>query len=109
LPLPAPDPALIKRGEQLAKIGDASKNLQSCDNCHGPGGVGEPPAIPYLAGQYAHYTSFELRMWQLGFRKNSPEGMAVIAGLLNDQDIAAVAAYFQQIRSAVPTDAKQME
>jgi cytochrome c553 len=109
LPLPAPDPALITRGEQLAKIGDASKNLQSCDNCHGPGGVGEPPAIPYLAGQYAHYTSFELRMWQLGFRKNSPEGMAVIARLLNDQDIAAVAAYFQQIRSAVPMDAKQME
>jgi cytochrome c553 len=102
LPLPAPDPVLVKRGEQLAKTGDAAKNLQSCDNCHGPGGVGESPAIPYLAGQYAHYTSFELRMWQLGFRKSSPEGMAVIARLLNDQDIAAVAAYFQQVRSAPP-------
>ena len=109
LPLPAADPALIRRGEQLAKTGDAAKNLQSCDNCHGPGGVGEPPAIPYLAGQYAHYTSFELQMWQRGFRKSSPEGMAVIARLLNDQDIAAVAAYFQQVRSAAPAVAQQKE
>jgi cytochrome c553 len=102
LPLPAPDVALIRRGEQLAKTGDPEKNLQSCDNCHGPGGIGESPAIPYLAGQYAHYTSFELRMWQRGFRKSSPDGMAVIARLLNDQDIAAVAAYFQQVRTAAP-------
>jgi cytochrome c553 len=109
LPLPAPDPALIKRGEQLAKTGDAEKNIQACDNCHGPGGVGEPPAIPYLAGQYAHYTSSELRMWQLGFRKSSPLGMAVIAKLLNDQDIAAVAAYFQQVRSAAPLAAQGKE
>jgi cytochrome c553 len=103
LPLSAPDPALVKRGEQLAKIGDAKQGLQACDNCHGPGGVGEPPTIPYLAGQYAHYTEFELRMWQQGLRKNSSEGMAVIAKQLNEQDIAAVAAYFQQVRSAAPT------
>jgi cytochrome c553 len=109
LPLPVQNPALVKRGEQLAKTGDASRNLQSCDNCHGPGGVGEPPAIPCLSGQYAHYTSFELRMWQRGFRKSSPEGMAVIAKLLNDQDIAAVAAYFQQVRSAAPAVAKPAE
>jgi cytochrome c553 len=106
LPLPAPDPALIKRGEQLAKIGDTAKNIQACDNCHGPGGVGEPPAIPYLAGQYAHYTSSELRLWQLELRKTSPLAMTVIAKLLNDQDIAAVAAYFQQVRSAAPPAAQ---
>jgi cytochrome c553 len=102
LPLSAPDPALVKRGEQLAKIGDAKQGIQACDNCHGPGGVGEPPTIPYLAGQYAHYTAFELQMWQRGLRKNSSEGMAVIAKQLNAQDIEAVAAYFQQVRSAPP-------
>ena len=109
LPLPAPDAVLIKRGEQLARTGDAAKSLQSCDNCHGPGGVGEPPAIPYLAGQYAHYTAFELRMWQQGFRKNSPDGMAVIARQMSDQDIAAVAAYFQQVRSAAPAMVQSKE
>jgi len=100
LPLPPPDQALVKRGEQLATVGDAAKNIQSCNNCHGAGGAGEPPAIPYLAGQYAHYTAFELKMWRLDFRKSSPQGMAEVAKRLDDQDIAAVAAYFQQILSS---------
>jgi cytochrome c553 len=99
-PLPTPDPMLVKRGEQLASVGDAAKNLQSCNNCHGPGGVGEPPSIPYLAGQYAHYTAFELQMWRHGFRKSSPNEMARVAERLDDEDIAAVAAYFQQVRSS---------
>jgi cytochrome c553 len=107
LPLPTPDPTLVKRGEQLATQGDAAKNIQSCDNCHGPGGIGEPPAIPYLAGQYAHYTAFELQMWRHGFRKNSPEAMARIALRLDDEDIAAVAAYFQQVRSSEKAVAQQ--
>ena len=99
LPLKAPDPALVKRGEELSKVGDARRRIQNCDNCHGPGGVGEPPAIPYLAGQYAHYTAFTLQMWRQGYRKNSPDAMAVIAGKLGNQEIAAVAAYYQQVQS----------
>jgi cytochrome c553 len=99
LPLKAADPALIKRGEELAKVGSAAKQLQSCDNCHGPGGAGEPPAIPYLAGQYAHYIAFTLEMWQQGFRKSSPNSMAVIAQKLDADEIAAVAAYYQQVQS----------
>ena len=101
LPLASPDPMLIKRGEQLAKIGDGAKELQSCNNCHGPGGAGEPPAIPYLAGQYAHYIAFQLTMWQRGIRNNSPDAMADIAKRLDAQDIAAVAAYFQQVDASV--------
>jgi cytochrome c553 len=57
-PFPAlanPDPALVKLGEELAKVGSAARGIQACGNCHGPGAVGEPPAIPYLAGQYASY------------------------------------------------------
>lgn len=97
LPLASPDPMLIKRGKQLAENGDAAKQLQSCNNCHGPGGIGESPAIPYLAGQYAHYIAFQLTMWQHGVRNNSPGTMADIAKRLDDRDIAAVAAYFQQV------------
>jgi cytochrome c553 len=97
LPLRNSDPALIKRGEELAKVGSASNAIQACDNCHGPGGAGESPAIPYLAGQYAPYIVFELQMWQRGFRKSSPEAMAAVAKRLNDQEIAAVAAYYQQV------------
>jgi cytochrome c553 len=99
LPLKPGDPALVKRGEQLAKIGSAKQRIQACDNCHGPSGAGEPPAIPYLAGQYAHYIAFTLQMWRQGFRKSSPESMEVVAKKLDDQDIEAVAAYYQQVRS----------
>jgi cytochrome c553 len=102
LPLASGDPALVKRGERLARIGDAARDMQSCNDCHGPGGAGEPPAIPYLAGQYAHYIAAQLKSWQLGFRKSSPGAMEYIAKRLDDQEIAAVAAYFQQARSAAP-------
>ncbi len=101
LPLKAPDPALVKRGEVLAKIGSAEKQIQSCNNCHGPGGVGEPPAIPYLAGQYSNYITFTLREWQRGYRKSSSNQMVVVAHKLNDHEIAAVAAYYQQVPSPV--------
>jgi cytochrome c553 len=99
-PLANVDPALFKRGQQLAKVGDEVKGIQSCNNCHGPSGVGELPAIPYLSGQYAHYIALQLRMWQRGFRKNNPEAMEDIAKRLDDEDIAAVAAYFQQVRTS---------
>jgi cytochrome c553 len=101
-PLPAGDATLVKRGEELAQVGSAAKDIQACDNCHGPGGTGEPPAIPYLAGQYERYIAFELQMWQRGFRKSSPEAMAQVAKRLDDQDIAALAAYYQQMGGADP-------
>ena len=101
LPLASADPTLISRGKQLATIGDAAKELQSCNNCHGPGGAGELPAIPYLAGQYEHYIAFQLTMWQRGFRNNSPDAMADIAKRLDTKDIAALAAYYQQVDASV--------
>jgi cytochrome c553 len=101
LPLKAADAALVKRGEELAKVGSAERQIQNCDNCHGPDGAGEPPAIPYLAGQYGHYIAFTLQMWRQGFRKNSPDAMAVIAKKLDEQEIAAVAAYYQQVQSTL--------
>ena len=56
--------------------------------------------MPYLAGQYAQYTASTLHMWKRGLRKNSPDMMAPIAKQLDDQEIAAVAAYYQQVRRA---------
>jgi cytochrome c553 len=107
LPLATADPTLIKRGEELAKVGSAVRQIPGCDNCHGPGGAGEPPAIPYLAGQYASYIAMELRMWQRGFRTSSSEVMAPIAKQLDDQEIAAVSAFYQQIQGSVASRASQ--
>jgi len=98
-PLTSADAALVKEGEQLARVGNAAKGVQACNNCHGPDGAGIPPAIPYLAGQYAQYIASELHMWKRGFRKNSPESMALIAQQLDERAIAAVAAFYQQARN----------
>jgi cytochrome c553 len=107
LPLPKPDPALVSQGERLAKVGDEARQIPDCDNCHGPGGIGEPPAIPYLAGQYASYIALEVHMWQRGFRKTSPDEMAPLAKRLSEQEIAAVAAYYQQLRASAGAAASQ--
>jgi len=104
-PFASTDAALVKEGEQLARVGNATKDIQACNNCHGPDGAGIPPAIPYLAGQYAQYIASELQMWKRGVRNNSPESMAFIAKQLDDREIAVVAAFYQQARGAPTTDA----
>lgn len=97
--LPAPDGKLLIRGKQLATVGDAAKNVQACNSCHGPGGIGEPPTVPYLAGQFSQYIGQTLQAWQQGLRKNGANVMAPIAKQLDDDDIAAVAAFYQQVRA----------
>jgi cytochrome c553 len=104
LPLKAGEAALVKRGEELAKAG--GPDTLHCDNCHGPGGSGAPPVVPYLAGQYASYIASTLQMWRKGFRNNSPDAMASIAKKLDDQDILAVAEYYQQLKSPLESAAK---
>lgn len=84
-----------QRGLRLASVGDDAAQVQACANCHGPGGAGEPPAYPYLAGQHAAYLVSALGQWKNGSRKNDPSGqMPAIAARLNDSDITALAAYY---------------
>jgi cytochrome c553 len=97
VPQKAADPAMLRRGEQLARVGSSAEQIPACNACHGPDGAGEPPAIPYLAGQYGQYIALNLQMWQKGFRKNSKGGMATVAVKLSPQDVAAVAAYYQHL------------
>jgi cytochrome c553 len=85
---------LVARGEQLAKLGDLNLRVQACESCHGPNGQGEPPTVPYLAGQYGHYIIVQIQMFRQGSRKS--QQMQDPAHDLREQDIAAVAAYFEQ-------------
>jgi cytochrome c553 len=98
---PAGDGGLVTLGERLATMGDQGKQVPACNNCHGPAGTGQPPLIPYLAGQFAPYMSQELLLWKQGVRTNDGgQQMAVLAKSLTEHDMAAVAAYYQQVRSA---------
>ena len=91
------DAALLRQGARLATSGKPALGLPACEACHGADGAGQKPTIPYLAGQYAQYLSFELTMWTSGYRRTSGDVMALIAPQLDAGEIAAVAAYYQQL------------
>ena len=91
------DAKLLAAGRELANLGNAATGVQGCGNCHGPAGRGEPPTLPYLAGQHADYITAQLSAWQQGTRRNDSGGqMAALSKKLSAADIAAVAAYFAQ-------------
>src|SRR5699024_6145505 len=56
----ATNQALINRGRRLAREGDLQSRVGSCINCHGDGGRGEFPEIPYLVYQPAGYLAAQL-------------------------------------------------
>jgi cytochrome c553 len=94
-----------KRGLQLANIGDEKIGVQGCVNCHGPGGIGQPPLYPYLAGQYMGYLVTALGEWRSGARKTDPsKQMNIIAKRMSDADIKAVSAYYAAQPAPPPTE-----
>ncbi len=92
-----------QRGEVLATQGDRSNRVQACVNCHGPGGIGQPPALPYLAGLHDGYIRAALDAWRDGTRRNDAgQQMATIAKALRPEDIAAVARYYAGLTPPKP-------
>ena len=91
----AQPPELVARGQQLAKEGDSNMNVPACETCHGANGQGNPPIFPYLAGQYRQYTALQFQMYRQGFRKSAV--MGDLARSLREQDVAALAAYYEQV------------
>ena len=87
--------AQLDRGRQLATVGDDKLTLQSCDNCHGPRGLGECPSIPALHGQYSNY--IVSRLQQLAAAHEDDDLMSPVAAALSPEDMQAIAAYFEQL------------
>jgi cytochrome c553 len=88
-------PELVAFGRQLALTGDSQARVQACISCHGPNGEGEPPDVPYLAGQYQHYIKVQIQMFRLGYRKSAQ--MKDLAHEMPEQHLDAIAAYFDQL------------
>jgi cytochrome c553/cytochrome c2 len=92
-----------ERGRVLAMHGDDGLGVQACRNCHGPGGVGEPPNIPYIAGLDAEYHAAELTAWKEGTRTNDAgQQMFRVAAALSAEDIGAVAQYYASLTPPKP-------
>lgn len=95
----ARDPELAKLGQAIYRGGILAKNVAACTACHGPNGSGIPAQFPRLAGQFADYTSAQLRAFRAGERANDPNRMMrAVAERLSDREIAAVAEYIAGLR-----------
>lgn len=93
-----PDKGSIAKGAELVAHGDWPEGLASCNQCHGPDGIGVGTAFPKLAGQSAAYIEKQLNDWQAGNRTNDPLAlMAGVAKKLDDGQIEAVAAYYASL------------
>jgi len=85
----AADPDAARRTDS-----DAVRRLvEPCGGCHGPDGNATVPGMPSLAGMPAYYTHWQLIMFRDG-RRPSPV-MAPFAAALRDDDLAAVAAFYE--------------
>ena len=98
-PSVAKDEKLLADGKTLWRKGDFEKGIPACAGCHGAAGAGLPAQYPRLAGQYAEYTSTQLKNFRSQERANDAEKvMRVIAGKLSDQQISAVSEYAAGLR-----------
>jgi cytochrome c553 len=101
---PSADVRERQRGEALATLGDASKNVPACSACHGKALMGVAPGIPGLLGLPGDYIGAQLGAWKAGLRvATQPDCMHEIAQRLSGADISAVAKWLAS--QAVPAGA----
>ncbi|HWI79415.1 MAG TPA: c-type cytochrome [Ramlibacter sp.] len=99
LPYPAPPTpqlpdAVLRRGQLLAREGDAGAKIPACVRCHGAALTGVVPATPGLLGVSRDYLNAQLGAWRTGQRQaHAPDCMAQIARQLTPEDLTAVAAW----------------
>ena len=92
------DASLVDKGQTLYRGGNKKEGVPACMACHGPNGAGNPAAsYPSLSGQYAVYTTAQLKAYANGERKSdgATRVMQDIAKSLDDDEIVAVASYIQ--------------
>jgi cytochrome c553 len=98
-PAPMLDPVLLQRGGVISASGLAEKGVPACIACHGLAGAGMAPSFPYLAGQYAPYLQYQLDLFRMNLRTNSPLGvMNRIASQMSEDDVKAVSQYLATVR-----------
>lgn len=104
LPYPAPSPVSastqdLLRGEQLARRGDAARQLPACVQCHGAALTGVQPSTPGLLGLPRDYLNAQMGAWRSGLRRaHAPDCMATIARRLSDSDMSAVSGWLASQR-----------
>lgn len=97
------DQALVERGEQLYRQGDAAKGVPACIACHSIDGRGNPGAMyPQLTSQHAQYIQATLKAMHDGTSWGDDAHakiMPSIAQKLDEKDIAALASYVEGLHA----------
>ncbi|MGA9045100.1 c-type cytochrome [Sulfuricurvum sp.] len=103
--LAAKDIELVKAGQALWRGGDAATGVPACSACHSPTGAGVPKSYPRIAGQYADYTSAQLKAFKSGERGMDKDGkdangrvMHGVVKAMTDRQMRAVAEYAAGLR-----------
>ncbi len=101
-------------GQDLYRVGDASRGIPACMACHGPSGSGNPgPAYPHIGGQEAGYAARRLEEYRAG-KTTEPDRhqfdqMALVAKSLTDFEIQSLASYIQGLHATTDqADAQQV-
>lgn len=95
--IPHFEPALLRRGEQIAEKGIPEQRVAPCASCHGSRGRARAmfPLFPGLAGQHFDYLQYQLKLWRAGVRGGPlAEIMRSAVQSITDEQIAAVSAYY---------------
>ena len=99
LPYPPPQttgaaPAVLARGEQLVRHGDAQRGIPACAQCHGASMTGVNPSMPGLLGLPRDYVLAQFGAWRSGVRHAAqPDCMGDIARRLAPEDVTAAAVW----------------
>ena len=100
-PSAAAPPGLVDRGRVITTVGVNDQQLVACATCHGPFGRSPIVTTPSLGGQFGRFIVAQLHMFGDGRRKDGSAAMAGFAHALTDEQIEAVAAYYQSLNGPV--------
>ncbi len=92
------DPKLVAEGKNIFDNGLPAKGVPPCSTCHGDHGQGNGE-FPRIAYQHADYVIKQLTVFQRTNERPDGVAMKAITHSLSDQNMAAVAAYLQQMPS----------
>lgn len=102
-PAPAPAGAAAHAGALLVTVGDPSRGVPACRDCHGPALAGGGPEIPPLAGQSTAYLAAQLAAYKSGTRPGGPfDLMHRIAAALGETQMRDAAAYIAALKPGEP-------
>lgn len=90
----AGDLALVAEGKKIYELGNSASDVDDCQECHKPAGIGGSGLYPRLSGQPAEYTLKQMRDFQTRARHNDKdEVMHDVAENMTEREMRAVAEY----------------